>query len=143
MEGKRIMADESTAQPGQPTPGQGSTWVKQPSVPTLVGIHASGEMQLNVTHHDIRHHTSRHVTYQYKEGWHFVADFHTRIKEVRQKGDDHDARMTLQRHCFFITIGVLLTFITTFMASRFLHWDFVIPIPPNYVQELHDWVYKL
>lgn len=112
-------------------------------VPTLVGIKASGEVRLAVTHHDIRHGTQRYVRYQYKEGWHFVADLHTRIREVREKGDDHDAGMRFHRHLVFITAGMLLTIVVTFMATSFLHWDCVIPVPPSYLQELHDWLYKL
>jgi hypothetical protein len=83
------------------------------------------------------------TTFHYQEGWHIVADLHTRLREVRVKGDDHDAKMRLQRHCALISLSAVLTVITTFAAVTFLHWDCVIPIVPSYLQEFHDWLYKL
>lgn len=82
-------------------------------------------------------------TYKYSTGVHIVADLRHRIADVKANGDDRDARIKLRNHCVIIAISMVLTIAVSFCVAAWIHWDGVIPIAPSWLQELHDWIYKL
>lgn len=110
-------------------------------VQTLVGLSASHTVTVRTTHHGVRHGTTDTITY--REGWHVVADFRARVREVREHGDDHDAQVKLKHHCELIALSAVLTVLITFMIAKWVHFDVTFPVFPSFLQEVHDWIYKL